>query len=191
MQWKSGGCARLFCLILAGATASCAPPAAVEPPPEHQGTLLRVACPDELTAALVRNESRRWAAQQGATVEMMVADRTAAGAKADIWLLSPAELPRWAQAERLRELPAAFKQREEFNWGDLLPQYRELLQTWDRKTYAVPLVGEGLVCCYRADRFGDEAEQKAFQARYGRALRPPTSWEEFADLAEFFTRTTA
>lgn len=41
---------------------------------------------------------------------------------------------------------------------------------------------------YRADRFRDPREQDAFQEQYGRALRPPSTWDEFAETAEFFTR---
>jgi multiple sugar transport system substrate-binding protein len=41
---------------------------------------------------------------------------------------------------------------------------------------------------YRADLFDDPGEQQAFASRYGRALAPPATWPEFAEVAGFFTR---
>ena len=41
---------------------------------------------------------------------------------------------------------------------------------------------------YRTDLFGDPAEQAAFRALHDRALEPPTSWEAFTQIAEFFQR---
>lgn len=43
---------------------------------------------------------------------------------------------------------------------------------------------------YRTDLFGDPTEQANFEAKYGYALVPPTTWEEYTDVAEFFTRDT-
>lgn len=43
---------------------------------------------------------------------------------------------------------------------------------------------------YRTDLFGDAAEQKAFKAEYGYDLLPPTTWQQYADVAKFFTRDT-
>ncbi len=41
---------------------------------------------------------------------------------------------------------------------------------------------------YRKDLWEDEAEQAAFMEEYGYALAPPTNWQEFTDMATFFTR---
>lgn len=41
---------------------------------------------------------------------------------------------------------------------------------------------------YRTDLFEDPDEQAAFKEKYGYELRPPTTWEEMLDVAEFFTR---
>jgi multiple sugar transport system substrate-binding protein len=41
---------------------------------------------------------------------------------------------------------------------------------------------------YRRDWFEDPAEQAGFRNEYGYELRPPRTWEEFADAARFFTR---
>ena len=41
---------------------------------------------------------------------------------------------------------------------------------------------------YRTDLFGDETNKADFAAAYGYELAAPTTWEEYRDIAEFFTR---
>jgi multiple sugar transport system substrate-binding protein len=41
---------------------------------------------------------------------------------------------------------------------------------------------------YRGDLLDDPKEQAAFEDKYGRALRFPITWDEQAEVAEFFTR---
>ncbi len=40
----------------------------------------------------------------------------------------------------------------------------------------------------RKDWFENPSEQAAFKKKYGRELAPPDTWDEFKDVAEFFTR---
>lgn len=54
--------------------------------------------------------------------------------------------------------------------------------------YAAPCETDGVGIAYRRDWFEDPKEMAAFRAKYGRALAPPETWEEFRDVAEFFTR---
>ena len=44
---------------------------------------------------------------------------------------------------------------------------------------------------YRTDLFGDPARRIAFEAQYRRELTPPATWEEFHEMARFFTDATA
>ncbi len=55
------------------------------------------------------------------------------------------------------------------------------------KLYALPCMGDAAVFAYRKDLFADPANQKAFQAKYGYALATPKTWDEFQQVAEFFT----
>src|SRR3546814_2985453 len=41
---------------------------------------------------------------------------------------------------------------------------------------------------YRVDLFEDPEEQKAFRDKYGYDLAPPVTWDQYYDVAEFFTR---
>jgi multiple sugar transport system substrate-binding protein len=108
-------------------------------------------------------------------------------ADADVWVLAPAELPHHAAAGRLQPVPSSFALRDApFAWNDLLPLYREDLLGWERVSWGLPLMGEAPVCCCRTDLLGDPGHRTAFRERFGRDLGPPATWEQFADVAEFF-----
>ncbi len=46
------------------------------------------------------------------------------------------------------------------------------------------------VLFYRTDLFEDPEQQAAFLAEHGRELAPPTTWDEYLEVAEFFTQDT-
>lgn len=54
--------------------------------------------------------------------------------------------------------------------------------------WAVPVEGDATGFSYRKDLFEDPEEQRAFQARYGYALKIPDTWLQLRDIAEFFYR---
>lgn len=54
--------------------------------------------------------------------------------------------------------------------------------------YALGMDNDALVLFYRKDLMEDPAEQAAFQAKYGRPLALPNTWEEFDQITEFFDR---
>jgi multiple sugar transport system substrate-binding protein len=54
--------------------------------------------------------------------------------------------------------------------------------------FGLPLQANALTLSYRVDLFEDPEEQAAFEAEYGRPLAVPTTWDEFAEVAKFFTR---
>jgi multiple sugar transport system substrate-binding protein len=59
------------------------------------------------------------------------------------------------------------------------------------KWFAAPCETDAVGLAYRKDWFEDPAEKSAFQAKYGRALGVPLTWEQFAEVAEFFQRPDA
>jgi multiple sugar transport system substrate-binding protein len=183
--------ARAFFWSLVWGAAGCArtPTEPVLPPLEHVGVEVRVACPKG-PAALVREYGRAWAAREGARVEVLPYDPKAgpeSAGPADVWVIPPAQLPRWAAAGRLAALPEAYRAPGgAYQWTGLLPMYREQLLVWDRAVYGLPLLGESPLCCYRSDLFADPRHQKAFRAKYGRELEAPATWEQFAAVAEYF-----
>ena len=54
--------------------------------------------------------------------------------------------------------------------------------------FGLPLQANALTMSYRSDLFGDPDEQASFEAEYGRPLTVPETWDEFAEVAQFFTR---
>jgi multiple sugar transport system substrate-binding protein len=54
--------------------------------------------------------------------------------------------------------------------------------------YGLPLQANALTMSYRSDLFEDPDEQAAFEAEYGRPLAVPETWDEFVEVAQFFTR---
>ena len=61
---------------------------------------------------------------------------------------------------------------------------------WNGSYIGMPTWANAEVIYYRKDLWGDADEQAAFQAEYGYELAPPTNWQEFTDMATFFTRDT-
>jgi multiple sugar transport system substrate-binding protein len=70
----------------------------------------------------------------------------------------------------------------------LFPNWWHELSTYDGRTYGYPYTGLTTFLCYRKDLLNDAANQHTFQARYHRELKPPATWQEYSQLAEFFTR---
>jgi multiple sugar transport system substrate-binding protein len=139
---------------------------------------------------LVARYGKVWSVRTGARLEVVSFDARSMGpdqVPADGWLIPPPELARWAAAGRLLPVPPAYLAPESrYLWRDLLPVDRNKLLVWDRTVYALPFLSDALLCYYRDDWFRDSRNQGDFQATYARPLRAPTTWDEFADVAEFF-----
>jgi ABC-type glycerol-3-phosphate transport system substrate-binding protein len=188
MQWKSRFGPGLFFLTLLGLAGCGGGSEPTEPPPPTYGRV-RVACPQALGKEVVKTYGRNWEAQTKGTIEIVPYDPSQADPPdADLWIISPATMPRWAAAGKLRTLPESIPASNDYLWKSLLTLYREKLVVWDRKRYALPLLGESLLCCYRSDWLADPQHQKAFKERFKRQLAPPATWEEFADIAEYFAQ---
>jgi multiple sugar transport system substrate-binding protein len=56
------------------------------------------------------------------------------------------------------------------------------------KYWAFPTEGDACGFAYRTDLFNDSAEKANFKKKYGYELKPPATWAQFRDIAEFFTR---
>lgn len=54
--------------------------------------------------------------------------------------------------------------------------------------YGLPIQSNVSVMGYRKDLFDNPDQKSAFQAEYGRELTVPETWDEYAEVAEFFTQ---
>ncbi|MFB6272685.1 MAG: substrate-binding domain-containing protein [Salinibacter sp.] len=71
-------------------------------------------------------------------------------------------------------------------WDDILSTYRERIANFGGNTFSVPLDGDLHIAYYRKDAIENEEFQKQFQDQFGYELRPPQTWQEYRDIAEFF-----
>ncbi|WP_081159116.1 ABC transporter substrate-binding protein [Ensifer aridi] len=58
------------------------------------------------------------------------------------------------------------------------------------KMIGMPAWANAEIVFYRKDLFSKPEEQKAFQEKYGYPLAPPKTWQQWRDMAKFFTRDT-
>lgn len=158
------------------------------------GQVIIVACPGDPATAVVTRYSALWAVQTGANVDVKRygrEDGPEAVADADIWVLEPAELPHWAAADRLEPVPAEYRgPTAPYAWRNLLAPMRDRLLEWDGKTYGMPVLGGTLLCYYRQDLLSDARAQGDFKRKTGQTLGPPATWDEFAQIANFFRERT-
>ena len=89
-------------------------------------------------------------------------------------------------APYLTEMPPAM--RETAAWNDILPVYREHLMQWNGRYVTQTIDGDQHILYYRRDLFTHPLEQERFKAKYGYDLNPPATWEQYYQIAEFFTR---
>lgn len=76
----------------------------------------------------------------------------------------------------------------DFDTQDIIPGLWETAASWEGTSYGMPSNSAVTMMIYRADLLEDEAEGAAFLAKYGYELAPATTWEQYRDIAEFFTR---
>jgi multiple sugar transport system substrate-binding protein len=158
-------------------------------PLPYQDQIVKVAVPNEWLAILLNRYKPSWMKKTGARVEAVAYTGTpdATANDTSAWIIRPAEMPRWASSGRLLPVPAEYKAPAgAYNWVGLLALYREKLLRWAGEAYALPLLGESPLCFYRADLLADAGHQQAFRDQYQRDLQPPHTWDDFADIAEYF-----
>ena len=77
---------------------------------------------------------------------------------------------------------------EEINLDDILPiQLQE--NSWQGRLLAFPASGMIWHQNYRKDLYENAEEAAAFKVKYGYPLAPAQTWEQYIDIAEFFTRS--
>lgn len=172
---------------------SSAPTTAPEKP--LQGITLQVAGPD-FTEELLRPAVLAWQSRNGATVTFQPLDpQTGPARPADVWLIPTWQLPHWIAEKKLSPLPESLPRTDGTNpWPGLLPIYRESLVVWQGPQgrmgtpYAIPVVGEAPLLCYRTDLYNDSAHRQAYRTATNQELTPPTTWAEFTSQATYWKK---
>jgi multiple sugar transport system substrate-binding protein len=73
--------------------------------------------------------------------------------------------------------------------SDFVPATVTGYSEWPKNTpnyWALPAMGDAVGWTYRKDWFARPELQKEFQAKHGRALTPPKTWDELKQVAQFF-----
>ncbi len=100
----------------------------------------------------------------------------------------PSWMPDLVKAGALIELDAfvdKYAYRSELD--TIAPTYRDNQMKVDGKIYGFPDDGDLFVLYYRKDLFEDPENMAAFKAKHGYDLAPPTTWEQYAEIGQFFT----
>jgi multiple sugar transport system substrate-binding protein len=77
---------------------------------------------------------------------------------------------------------------DKVQYDDIAPILADLTTKYKGKIWGLPYYTYTQGNFYRADLFEDPTEQAAFKAKYGYDLKPPETWDQATDIAQFFTR---
>jgi ABC-type glycerol-3-phosphate transport system substrate-binding protein len=75
----------------------------------------------------------------------------------------------------------------EFKREDFDQHYLKAIGLVGDRIYMYPILSVARIIFYRTDLFGDPQIKQEYQSKYGAELAPPKTWEEFNQIARFFT----
>jgi len=111
---------------------------------------------------------------------------TTMGAGYDVLLIAPTWLASFAPY--LEELgPLAEKHNVKFDLDDIVPILREFYTKYKRVWCAVPFDADLHILLYRKSAFENSEFKAKFYSKYGYELKTPDTWQQYRDVAEFFT----
>lgn len=114
---------------------------------------------------------------------------TTSGGTYDVYLFPPRMVGDLVANDSLVKLDD-FAKKWDPELDDVLPAYRELYNLINGNLYTLTMDGDRLELYYRSDLFENDGEKAAFKAQFGYDLAPPKTWDNYLDVAKFFTRKT-
>jgi len=75
-------------------------------------------------------------------------------------------------------------------YESILPPFREFYTKFQGNIVSLPIDGDILVLNYRPSYFEDEEHQAQYENEYGEELKVPETWEEYNQVAKYFTENT-
>jgi multiple sugar transport system substrate-binding protein len=124
----------------------------------------------------------------GDIYEKEMLEATSHSGAIDIYEMANGWMPDFVEGGFLLELDDYFAEKDPW-LDDIYPAFKGLM-SYNNKYYALLLDGDVFMAYYRKDLFEDPKEKAAFKRKYGYELAIPKTWEEWADMAEFFNRDT-
>lgn len=120
--------------------------------------------------------------------EKMVANMGTESDDFDLFLCCTDWLPILMHNESITSLDEMIEANPPPDWPSGWHKAMLGLQQQGGMTYGMPWHDGPEVFHYRTDLFNDPGEKANFKAQNGRELVPPRTWEEFVEVAKFFTR---
>lgn len=120
--------------------------------------------------------------------EKMVANMGTESDEFDLFLCCTDWLPVLMHNESITALDEMIESNPPHDWPDGWHKAMLGLQQHYGNVYGLPWHDGPQVFHYRKDLFEDATEKENYLHQYGRELRPPQTWDEFIDVAKFFTR---
>ena len=120
-----------------------------------------------------------------------VAEHIAGSGAYDVLDISPSWTPSLADGGVIAPLDDYIaKYMNMADLDDYHPLYKAL-PTYKGKIWGFFDDGDMFALYYRKDIFADPKLMEAYQAKFGKALAPPTTWEDYAQIAQFITDSLA
>lgn len=104
----------------------------------------------------------------------------------DIYMLFPAKISQYVERDLLLPLDTYIEDTKDME--DILPVYRNLYMKFGGHDYGMVYDGDTHLLFYRKDVF--EKYNSEYKAIYNEDLKPPTTWEEYDQIAKFLTKDT-
>lgn len=128
-------------ILVPGLSIGCGRTKLPPPPVTLDKLTLKIACPGDPSAAVVKRYGQGWASRNNGQLEIVRVPATEAPGDRegiDIWIISPPALSRVAAAGLLQRVPESLLERgNDYQWQNLLPLYRHKLLNWDGKAECV------------------------------------------------------
>ena len=81
------------------------------------------------------------------------------------------------------DLTPLIRKDKSIKWGDVIYQKNG---QWAGKQIAMPVDGDNQLMYYRRDILNNKSLGKEFKKKFGKALGPPQTWDDFMNIARFF-----
>lgn len=121
-----------------------------------------------------------------AMYEKIVTELTSGSGAVDIVEIQPQWLPDVARF--LEPIDPLIKENNlDFQMNDFFPAALNPYGTWDKTLYGIPWATDVHGLYYRKDIFEKPEIQQKYKETYNSDLKPPTTWDEYKQIAEFFT----
>lgn len=139
----------------------------------------------------------QWEEETGATVEFveipfaeifpkLMSSFQAGADEYDVVIILPTWLGDMASRGFLEPLDEYIEDNEAIAWDDVLPRCQDINE-WEGSTYIIPLDCDVFMAFYNRELLESPDHQRAFEEDNGYPLEPPDTWQEYSDVARYFS----